>query len=221
MPGQVGKQQSDWVDMSDYVVHFTREYGERSAYDNMLGILHSRRIEARSPFGFLKKEAPSIQTQYAVCFSEVPLHLLGRLAKKRSDYGIVFSKELVVQRHGNPILYAYKDNPIAGALDQIAASAKGDPEHPVWKVTPFIDAPGQYPNGSSYFFEWEREWRHLGSFKFDQNEVQFLVIPEAFHAAAKSFFQVAEYENLGPAYYCRFIDPYWKLDKIKDVLAEN
>jgi hypothetical protein len=214
-----GKQQSGWTDMSDYVVHFTKDYGGRSAYDNMLSILGGRRIEAKSPFGFLRKEAPSIQTQYAVCFSEVPLHLLRRLAQNRSDYGIVFTKELVVQRHGNPILYAYKDNPIIGALGQLAASAKGDPEHPAWAVTPFIDAPGQYPNGSSYFFEWEREWRHRGSFKFAESEVKFLIIPEALHDAARSFFQWAEHENAGPAYSCGFIDPYWKLEKIEAVFS--
>jgi hypothetical protein len=63
MTVHVGKQQSDWIDMSDSVVHFTKPYGGKSAYDNMLGILGSRRIEARSAFGFLKKEAPSTQTQ--------------------------------------------------------------------------------------------------------------------------------------------------------------
>jgi hypothetical protein len=35
----VGKQQSDWNDMSDFIAHFTKVYGGRSAYDNMLGIL--------------------------------------------------------------------------------------------------------------------------------------------------------------------------------------
>jgi hypothetical protein len=221
MSNLVEKPQSDWIDMSDFVVHFTKDYGGKSAYFNMLGILGSRRIEARSPFGYLKEMAPSIESQYATCFSEVPLHLLGRLAKKRSDYGIVFAKELVVQRQGNPILYAYKDNTVANAMRQIATAAKDDPEHPIWKAAPFVDAPGQYPNGSSYFFEWEREWRHLSHFKFLEDEVEFLIIPEDLHAAAKSFFETAEHENLGPAYHCRFIDPYWKLEKIEAVLAQN
>jgi hypothetical protein len=35
----VGKQQSDWIDMSDYVVHFTKACDGQSPYNNMLSIL--------------------------------------------------------------------------------------------------------------------------------------------------------------------------------------
>ncbi len=37
-----GKNKSNWTDMSDYVVHFAKDYQKKSAYDNMLSILSSR-----------------------------------------------------------------------------------------------------------------------------------------------------------------------------------
>ena len=92
--------------MSNYVVHFTKNFNKRSAYNNMLSILHGQQITAISPFGIAYKEAPAPEMQKAVCFSEVPLHRLGRIADKRSKYGIVFKKDFVIHRHGNPILYA-------------------------------------------------------------------------------------------------------------------
>lgn len=153
-----GENSPTWTGMSDYVVHFAKDYQGRKAYDNMLGILSNRVIRARNPFGIARTKAPDIASQKAVCFSEVPLHLLGRLADKRSEYGVGFGKAFVIHRKGNPILYAYKDQSVATAIQKLVAAFGDDTDSPIWEVTPFIDMQGAYPNGS-YFFEWEREWR--------------------------------------------------------------
>jgi hypothetical protein len=214
-----GENLPAWTDMSNFVVHFARKYEGKSAYDNMLSILHSRTIQARNAFGIAKKQAPNVASQKAVCFSEVPLHELSRLAKVRSDYGIVFRKDIIIHRHGNPILYAYKDYPATAAIRQLIKAAKKEPKNPIWKITPFIDAPGLYPNGK-YFFEWEREWRKVGDLKFQTDDVEFLIIPEKLHKNAKGFFEWARHENLGPSYDCPFVDPNWKLKKIKPLLPK-
>ncbi len=214
-----GENSPGWTDMSDYVVQFARYYGGKSAYDNMLSILASRVIKARNPFGLVRENAPIPETQWAACFSEVPVHLLSRLAKARSEYGIVFRKDIIIHRGGNPIMYAYKEHEVTSALKAIVKAAAGDSKNPIWKITPFVDAPGDYPTGK-YFFEWEREWRKLGDFKFFEDEVQFLVIPAELHNAARGFFDHARTENLGPCYECPFIDPYWKREKIKPLLPK-
>ena len=100
----------------------------------------------------------------------------------------------------------------------MVASAGDDKSHPVWRLTPFVDAPGAYSTGS-YFFEWEREWRKVGDFRFSTDDVAFLIIPEHLHAAAKGFFENARAEDLGPAYDCPFIDAHWKRKQLKAVLA--
>ncbi|MBN8995392.1 MAG: hypothetical protein J0H94_09205 [Rhizobiales bacterium] len=213
-----GENEPDWTDMSDYVVHFTKPYKGKNPYDNMLAILANQVIRARNPFGICRNTAPDLSTQKAVCFSEIPLHKLRRLAEKRSEYGIVFRKDFVIHRHGNPILYAYKDRELIAAIKEMVASAGNDKSHPVWRLTPFVDAPGAYPTGS-YFFEWEREWRKVGDFKFSTDDVAFLIIPEHLHAAAKGFLENARAEHLGPAYDCPFIDAHWKRKQIEGVLA--
>jgi hypothetical protein len=43
-----GENSSNWTDMSDYVVHFTRAYDGRSAYDNMISILANQKREILS-----------------------------------------------------------------------------------------------------------------------------------------------------------------------------
>lgn len=215
-----GVSQAGWTDMSDFVVHFAKDYGGRSGYENMLSILSKRRIEARNPFGIARDKAPDIGSQNVACFSEVPLHRLSRLAKARSDYGIVFRKDIVIHRKANPILYAYKDHSVLSALKKLMSAAKHDAANPVWMITPFIDAPGDYGK-SKYFFEWEREWRKVGHYKFTTDEVEFLVIPEDLHEVARGFFKAAKAENRGPSYECPFIDPYWSLKKIKPLLPKH
>ena len=212
----IGPTHPNWEDMSPFVVHFTKKSDTGSEYDNSISILASRRLEARNRFGIGKKHKESSS---CVCFSEVPLHQLKRLADKRGPYGIVFRKEFIVARDGGPILYAYQDTPHALALLALIDGAVGKPDDPIWRVAPFVDQPGQY-GSSSYFFEWEREWRHPGDLHFDEADPAILIIPEDLHEAARDFFDNAEREQLGPNYKCPFVDPYWGLEKIKSILKQ-
>ncbi|MBY3342872.1 abortive infection system antitoxin AbiGi family protein [Rhizobium laguerreae] len=207
----VGSADENWPDVSPYVVHFTKAEGKRKAYDNSLSILSHRRIEARSRFGTGRQYAAA---PLSICFSEIPLHNLARLADKRGCYGIGFRKEFIVERDGGPIMYAYKDTPRANALRTMASKAKADQDDSIWKIAPFVDQPGQY-GPKSYFYEWEREWRHVGNLDFKETDAAFLIIPENLHSQARGFFNDAEAENLGPNYRCAFIDPYWNAAKVK------
>lgn len=210
----VGDLSPKWEDMSEYVVHFTKETAEGTPYENSLSILGKGNLEARNRFGTGRKFEPSPK---CVCFSEVPLNHISRLAEKRGPYGIGFKKEFLVKNGGGPILYAYKNTKHAVAMQKMVEEAQDDPTHPIWKVAPFVDMPGMYKG--SYFFEWEREWRLIGDLKFNTNDPAFLIIPGALHAKARWFFDDAEEENLGPNYECKFIDPYWDSEKIAAVLA--
>jgi len=212
-----------WEDMSDFVVHFTKaSEGPRpkTPYDNIISILSMGRLQARNPFGLARNTAPAPESQCAVCFSETPLHQLSRLAGRRGPYGIGFTKDFLIARGGGPVLYAYAGTPHARALQKLVDDARALPNPTVsliWRVTPFVDLPGDY-GGRSYRFEWEREWRHVGNLDFQPDDVAFLIIPEDLHEAARGFFEHARDENLGPAYLCPYIDPGWDRRRVRSAL---
>ena len=83
-----------------------------------------------------------------------------------------------------------------------------------------IDRPGTYGH-STYQFDWEREWRHRGNLGFESSDVAFLLIPEGLHSTARAFFLKAEQENIGPAYFCPYIDPSWERDRILGALKST
>jgi hypothetical protein len=105
-------------------------------------------------------------------------------------------KDIVIHRKANPILYAYKEHAVLSALKELMKAAKDDAANPIWTITPFVDALGDYGK-SKYFFEWEREWRKVGDCTFATDEVEFLIIPESLHETARGFFKNVKAENLG------------------------
>jgi len=212
--------QKDWEDMSDYAVHFTKDIEGATAYANVMSILWDGLLKAINPFGMGRKKAPEIASQNVCCFSEVPLHLLKRIAEKRSPYGIGFKKQFLVSTGANPILYAYKSSALESALSSLSDPTNATMGHPIWAVTPFVDVPGDY-NGKPFHFEWEREWRHVGDMKFAPKDVACLIIPEQFHAKARRFFKDAIKQHTGPGYLCPYVDATWNVDKVHKALRKN
>lgn len=210
----------DWHDISDYVVHFTRASDGKTAYENIMSILSTCILSAANPFGIARRRAPDVSTQCAVCFSEIPLHLISRLAERRGSYGIGFSKQFLLDSGGGPIWYVESGSAAANAVNQLMISGIRSHDDPIWTVTPFIDSPGDYPNGA-YRFEWEREWRHIGDLHFIQTDPSFLIIPKKLHEKARSFFRGVLVDNSGPAYSCSFIDPRWDLDEVRSALCRQ
>jgi hypothetical protein len=188
---------ADWRDMSEYVVHFAKETPDRSGYDTIMSILSEQRLMAGGEFGIARGLNGLGNTQKSVCFSEVPLDRLDRLVDRRgTKYAIGFRQDVLVQAGGGRVWYVDKDSPF-------------------WRVTPFIDFPGDY-GATEYRFEWEREWRVPGDMCFTPDQVAFLFIPGELHDAARAFFQG---QNLGPAFDCPFLDPLWPDVAIQEALA--
>lgn len=204
--------------MSNFVVHFTKGTEGEDDYTSMMGIYSKQVLLAKNRFGIGKNKAPQESEQRTVCFSEIPPGHWHRLVSRReTKYGLAFTKEFILSRGGSPVWYAWNGTPPQQTLRDIMAEGTGDSSAPIWRLTPFIDAPGAYGK-SNYLFDWEREWRHLGSLRFDPEDVAFLLIPEDLHNAAYAFFENARTENLGPAYFCPYVDPLWSRDRILETL---
>ncbi|MGN8094766.1 hypothetical protein [Methylobacterium sp. 22177] len=215
----IGRSNATWRDMSAHVVHMVRGSSPAAAYGNIISILADGRLEARSPFGAARAGAPDVVSQHCVCFSEIPVDQLGRVIARRLPpdrsawHGIAFTKAFLVERRGGPIMYAYDGTPQAEAVQRMMREARDSPDpasHPIWDLAPFVDLPG---GGGSYFFEWEREWRHVGDLRFSPEDVAFLVMPEEFHEAAWGFFEDARREHVGPAYFCPYLDASWPRER--------
>ena len=212
-----------WDDFSDFVTHFTKPTPPRSAYDNSLSILGSCQVNAANPFGIARKSAPVPASQNAVCFSEVPLHCLSRIAKRRSRFGIGFTKEFAKSKGALPVWYVEKDSVQHKTIDGLmskALSSASPGSDPIWTLTPFIDVPGDYPTGT-YRFEWEREWRLVGNLRFELKDPAFLILPEEDHVAACEFFRNARDENIGPYHECPYIDSSWDAEEIAKAIGVN
>src|SRR5262249_17292736 len=139
--------QSAWVDMSNFVVHLTKDTIESLGPLNLLSILASQVLIPQQPFGIARTGAPDRSSQFAVCFSEIPLHLLGRLAERRCGFGIGFEKRFVLDRGGGRIWYVEKNSVVAASIYALMDRANRGPtpsDDPIWRLTPFIDCPGDY-----------------------------------------------------------------------------
>jgi hypothetical protein len=208
-----------WTDISDFVIHLTRGGPSRDDLRSMFGIYADRVLRPGETFGIGRKRCPDPDSQLAVCFSEIPPGEWARLEERRgTKYGIAFRKRLLISRGAGPIWYVWKGSPQWLALHRLMEAASTDVDADIWKLTPLIDAPGEYGHSRRYFFEWEREWRHVGQFAFEPKDVAFLLIPEDRHADAREFFEFVHRDNTGPAYLCPYIDPSWDRDTVMSAL---
>jgi|SRR4051812_41111949 hypothetical protein len=217
-------QNPGWLDLSEFVVHFTKGGPGSSPYNTIMSILYQRVLRrGPAPFGAARKVGGLEESQRAVCFSEVPLGYLSRIAERRqSKYGIGLRKRFVLDHGGAPIWYLEQGTPPADAFSAMVNNAAkiANPNDPIWKLTPLVDYPSGPESPYQYDFRWEREWRIADDLHFDhETDVEFLLIPEDLHASARSFFKDAYLDNSGPAYFCAFIDPSWNADQVKAALA--
>lgn len=200
--------------MSNYVVHFTHGGEQENDYENIISICYNMVLRPKRAFGIGTKFAPDKLSQQAVCFSEIPPGAWHRLSERRkTSYGIGFTKKFIQSQGGGQIWYVDKGSPHRAAIQRMMKNSINDPKADVWKLTPMIDAPGTYSSGP-YYFEWEREWRHVGPLEFKPRDVAFLLIPEKLHGIARTFFEDAEHGNYGPAYLCPYVDPKWPRQRI-------
>jgi len=213
----------DWLDLSDYAVHFTKGNAERG-YEIVTSILWQQVLtRGPGPFGAARSYPTLTESQRAVCFSEVPLGFLGRLATRRgSPYGIGFKKGFLAKHGGGPLWYVDYGSPQHSAILQLMANAaaRGGTD-PIWALTPFIDFPSTDTAPYTYDFRWEREWRVCADLRFTETDVAFLVIPEHLHGQARAFFQAHIDGRTGPGYLCPYIDATWNIDRVRETMGIN
>lgn len=191
----------DRDDLSRFLVHLTREYNGKSAKDNLIAMLRSRRIEARNAHCLFTPKIASIgfsqtlKKQFnTVCFTEVPLNQLKHLTRlipgrriALKPYGLVFWKAHLLEEGANPAIYisSRAEGLRELLLGQFDEHFKGLRQYLQFKARFGVgaDAIIRYYAFINVFsdrvdFSWEREWRLKGDFSFGFDRLVAIVAPD-------------------------------------------
>jgi len=222
-------------DISPFLVHLTREQGERTAPQTLWSIINDRCLKCSlNPisdvrFGIHISEVNDYLMEgffSASCFTETPLneiHSLLEIENRQVDlapYGLVFLKENLAQKGVSPVLYINNKNgdkdPIFVALGSLASSHRDEalellPLFAVYgKKIKGVGA-GHHSPGKNEFI-WEREWRYpyvKGDLEFNEDDVFIGLCPNE---------HIDAYEELWPE--IPFVDPTrnmkWYANKLID-----
>lgn len=213
------------TDISQFLVHLTREYNGKSAKDNLISILEQKKIVAYdhhclfSPQLKKEKDKQLVGKFKTVSFTETPLdkiHLLTDISGRSvqlQPYGVVFKKRDIRNALGNPAFYVYERNDLL--IQYLRSEYKRFVD--AWNIdgadTGFSKL-GCLVNivKKSHDFHWEREWRVRKGFKFKHVDVFAVIAPTSEHDDIRD----SLHENFR---YCVFIDSKWSFEQIVNKLA--
>lgn len=214
------------TDISRFLVHLTKDCNGKTAKRSLVSILQERKIASFDHYCLfspkLRQYDVSIQKRFnVVCFTETPLdkiHLLLDISGRKTElrpYGIVFLKDLIAEKNGNPVFYVYEGNRLLkrfldSEFDQYIEGMLDDDEDNYFAVF------GALVNvvKEGHDFHWEREWRIRKHLKFDYDEVFAIVAPEKEHKELRKI--------LGDeARYTPFIDCEWNMEEIVEQTARH
>lgn len=86
----------------------------------------------------------------------------------------------------------------------------------ILRLTPFIEQTGPITNGRKEFW-WEREWRHVGHFRFEPEHIVVALAPEDQHASLKNRLRKTTDNDYD---FLTFVDVKWGLERIIGALAD-
>jgi hypothetical protein len=191
-------------DFSNFVVHLTRHYSGQSARENLISIIENKTIKARNAHCLFKYDITRLNLSVVlqnsfktVCFTETPLLQIDRLTGdipgrqvELEPYGLVFNKETLLKKGGNPAIYINGNSHLKNyLLEQFRAHFRDIKSLRRFKQRQrlYHESIIQYYSlvnviSSNHDFTWEREWRFCGDFKFKYIDVVAIIArnPETF-----------------------------------------
>ena len=206
-------------DFSPLLVHLTKndQASGRTAKEVLDKILEERTLVAANHYCLFDSalneyKDTSVSKRFSVvCFTETPIDLIdvlltdleGRYFFKPKPFGLVFTKDFVRPRGGNPVFY------VSGSLFDSLWKAYEDA-----KVRNFDKDDNKFLAlvnrcDDQIDFHWEREWRVVGDLKVDLGDVYCALCPET---------DIADFEEKFDQ--LTFIDPNWGIYQILDKLVK-
>ena len=166
-------------DYSPFLVHLTRDgldqFGDFavSAQEVLEYILDEKILRACNHYCIFKDDIESLDEELqnkfkVVCFTETPIDLIEILLERvqgRSTllepYGLVFKKDYIRNKGGNPVFYIKGDlsAPLWNLFQDASANEFSKEEYKVLALINKCD--------EIFDFHWEREWRIVGNLEFE------------------------------------------------------
>lgn len=222
------------TDLSTFLVHLTRDDENGTAKEKLKSIILDGKIKRGEPMGPAVSEVDSqadLETQKTVCLTETPLHnvkfLIGDIEARNVEfepYGIAITKSKGREEGVNPVWYVditpghdWLMGPINELIEGANRERKGFGNHPISKITPFIEQMGtgtRSGDGGRYRkeFWWEREWRSTSDLWLDNNFI--ILCPEVDMTEIQN-----HVDSQDVLMDVEMIDPRWSLEKIIASLA--
>lgn len=164
-------QHPNAADLSRFLIHMTRSEAD------LASILTQGVLEARAVYGIASHIKSRADGQRTICFTEMPLAELTRMASRGRVFGIVFSKEKLRDTYGaQPVWYISEPSPEHSAMRELMKVGKAV-DSAVWKITPFIEGVRSTNRRGGSDWRWEREWRVLGDLRFELDDIAAVLIP--------------------------------------------
>jgi hypothetical protein len=210
-------------DYSPFLVHLTKDdyafdtNGEKIPYPAMFvleQILDEKELKAFNAFCLFNSaivtQNKDIQDLFKVtCFTETPIDQIEILTIKvygreckLEPYGLVFTKEYIREKQGNPVFYVNDSmfeslwKMFQNAKDRNFSLADNKTLALISKCDKQMD------------FHWEREWRIVGNLKFEYDDIFCGLCPEEEINTFES-----NYNKV------KFISPNWGINKILQKLT--
>lgn len=222
------------TDLSTFVVHFTRQTS-RPAHLNLRSMLRDRVIRAVTAMGSaasrLERGTAEWRSQRVVSFTESPLEQLHsffvEFAEERRHkfrpYGLAFTKVQARQLGVLPVWYTdvtrgtdWRVKHVWELIEEQKTAGTLVGSH-IAAIAPFVETMG---DGHRKEFWWEREWRHLGSFRFSYDQLALGLCPEERIDEFEAYMRLlAARRDDATAEEVRFVDPRWGLEQIIGTLA--
>ena len=203
-------------DYSHLLVHLTREDSGVSAKEVLETILDEQTLRVYHYYCIFQKEISSLdealQNKFkVVCFTETPIDQIEVLLERvegrvfqPEPYGLVFKKDYIGEKGGNPVFYMPYHLSIP--LWQIFNNAKENQfslgENRLLALVNKCD--------NTIDFHWEREWRIVGDLEFKLEDLYCGLCEED----DIPYFE----DNYKPVI---FISPRWGIKRILDKLVKN
>ena len=146
-----------------------------------------------------------------VCFTETPIDQIGLLLSEvygrrnqPEPYGIIFDKEFIRSKGGNPVFYA-GDTVMPTLWDVYEKAKDNNFNDKEWRFLALVNK-----CDTEIDFHWEREWRIVGNLNFELEDVYLGLCPEQDIAYFEQTFRPV-----------RFICPTWGFTKtLKKLLGQ-